>query len=136
METQLESLRGAHILSGVAFGGRTIKNWFDRNETVTTMFFILDGKVYAAQEDPDDGYRSYLGALTVDSDKTEFRKAGGIEFSGVAVYANWDKDNDVMVFTDTVSGRIVLEVGTNHEDNYYPYCVSNWYPQNLSLNHE
>jgi hypothetical protein len=37
-------------------------------------------------------------------------------------------------FTDVVTGKVVLEVGTDNTEDYYPYCVMNWSPENLACN--
>jgi hypothetical protein len=42
--------------------------------------------------------------------------------------------NDTIQFIDVVTGKVVLEVGTDNTDDYYPYCVMNWYPENLACN--
>lgn len=34
--------------------------------------------------------------------------------------------NDTIQFIDVVTGKVVLEIGTDNTDDYYPYCVMNW----------
>ena len=47
--------------------------------------------------------------------------------------SDWEK-NDTIQFIDVVTGKVVLEVGTDITDDYYPYCVLRWSPQNLAIN--
>ena len=42
--------------------------------------------------------------------------------------------NNTIQFVDVITEKIVLEVGTDNTDDYYPYCVMYWTPENLSIN--
>jgi hypothetical protein len=42
--------------------------------------------------------------------------------------------NDTIQFIDVVTGKIVLEIGTDNTDDYYLYCVMNCNPENLVIN--
>lgn len=130
-KVELESLVGKHFLSGVDFGIHKWNSGF--SEESCTMLFILDDVTYEAIEDPDDGYRSCLESLMV-SDKevrTKFPKQ-----EVVCKMKEDDKNysNDILQFIDVITGKVVLEVGTDHYDDYYPCCVMNWYPENLAIN--
>ena len=44
------------------------------------------------------------------------------------------ENNDILVFVDFENGKEILEIGTGNYDDYYPYCVLNYYPENMSCN--
>ena len=56
----LESLCGIHTLSAVEYGHS------DDGQS-ELFYFTLDGITYCAEEDPDDGYRSAMGSLTISN---------------------------------------------------------------------
>ena len=58
----LSDLVGAHVLSGIETGVRAFDDSF-WCETSNYIKFTLDGITYMAVEDPDDGYRSYMGEI-------------------------------------------------------------------------
>src|SRR3990167_2940722 len=101
--------------------------------------FVLDGKTYTAIEDPQDGYRSSLDKIIVSDHKVEN------VFTPVEVVVSHIKDKGnkyntnncwILRFTDTTNGKVVLEVGTDDTDDYYPTFVSDWMPASLSINGE
>ncbi len=42
--------------------------------------------------------------------------------------------NYTIQFFDAVTNKLVLEIGTDNADDYYPYCVMDWHPENLAIN--
>lgn len=115
---ELKELMGLHKLSGV-----DITN----PDECGVVRFVLDGITYKAVEDPSDGYRSYCNELIVCNESITNN------FHPQEVIGKM-KDNDVIQFIDVVTGKIVLEVGTDNLDGYYPYCIMNWNPENLAIN--
>lgn len=134
----LNSLKGKHFLSGVDFDSHKWED--DYNEDSNTMLFILDGITYEAIEDPDDGYRSTLGSLTITNKKVKniFPKHEVLcvtknkEYADYADYA--DGDGELIEMVDVITGKVVLEVGTDICEEYYPSCVMRWCPENLAIN--
>ena len=126
VEVEFESLVGKHILSGVESSSMKSTSEYSRGEECNCMKFVLDGVTYIAIEDPDDGYRSSLGSLVV-SDSTVSNRFKGIEVIGRVR----GTEDGILEFIDTRNGNTILEVGTDHSDNYYPYFVANWNPENL-----
>jgi hypothetical protein len=136
-EVDFSELVGEHKLSGIDFGiyeedGDT-KNTLDRN----TVDFIIDGNIYSAVENPDDGYRSSMRCL-IKNRKIEIKN----RFAPVRVIGkvlneynaeSCEKPN-ILEFRDAKNGKVVLEVGTGNADDYYPYFVGVWTPENLSIN--
>jgi len=130
---ELKDLVGEHELSGVDTTTERVKQYGEYYEDCEVVRFVIDGKTYKATEDPDDGYRSYLKDLEVTDEKVmnSFPPQKVIgkmkDDSGM--------DNDTIQFIDAATGKVVLEVGTDNTDNYYPYCVMHWSPENLAVNY-
>jgi hypothetical protein len=125
----LEDLVGLHEISGVDITTMEIKLYGDY-EDINVVRFVLDGKTYKAIEDPKDGYRSYLDEIEV-CDEVVWNNFPPQKVMGKM------KDEHIIVFIDVFTDKVVLELGTQHiEDNYYPYCVMYWYPENLACNFE
>ena len=129
---KLEKLIGKHLLSGVDTYAKKItdKNDYNFGVDANCISFILDGITYTAVEDVDDGYRSSMKKLGVDTVvvKNTFPK------TEVLVRMKSDSDyqvNDILEFINTKNGKIVLEVGTDGTDYYYPCFVANFYPELL-----
>lgn len=117
---ELESLVGKHILSGVDLGTQG---------EASTIVFLLDGKTYMAVEDPDDGYRSSLG--TFEMTDLVVKNV----FEGQEVVGSMSSGSDTTLeLTDAATGKIVLRVGTDNSDDYYPSFVSEFTPENMAAN--
>jgi len=132
---ELKDLIGLHELSGVDNTTEQVKlyEWRESTEECDVVRFILDGVTYKAVEDPDDGYRSHCSELIVCNEPITNN------FPPQKVFGKMKDDdkynvNDTIQFFDLLNGKLVLEVGTDNTDDYYPYCVMNWNPQNLSIN--
>ncbi len=117
-EVTLESLVGPHAMSGF--------DLLPDHGLGAEALFTLDGITYSAKEDPEDGYRSSLGSVTV----TE--AIPGARFAPVSVLCAMS--DQVLVVTDTLSGRVVLTIGTDNDDDYYPSFCADWVPSNLHVN--
>lgn len=123
-----ESLCGKHL-----FGGCDLLTEEVEGEDCNVCFFKIDGVVYKAIENPDDGYRSYCRELQVT---TETLKHG---FDDIEVFIHKMEDDscdkhDVMIMRDFITGKIILEVGTKCIDDYYPGCHFRYIPENMSCN--
>lgn len=124
------NLVGRHVLTGVDHGFIEVDG-----EGGNCVSFTLDGVTYTAIEDPDDGYRSYL------MDDLDISKKECINtFPPVAVVCRMvEKDKyweecSVLVFEDARTHKQVLAIGTGNTDDYYPYCVMEYYPENFYYN--
>ena len=109
---ELEDLVGTHELSGV---GRNIIEC-DAN----SFSFILDGITFTAIEDPEDGYRSTMKELFIGG---EIKNT----FKPVEVECILHDKTLRMNYKD----KLVLEVGTDNYDDYYPVFVNHWNPENI-----
>jgi predicted NAD-dependent protein-ADP-ribosyltransferase YbiA (DUF1768 family) len=98
----------------------------------STITFTLDGVTYQAVEDPSDGYRSSLREIFICDTEPANR------FPAQRVKATWKEpgsyDNDTVEFRSVASDLIVMEVGTDHVNDYYPCFVSNFEPKNMDIN--
>lgn len=135
---ELKDLVGPHELTGVDLSNGQVKGWYgDDYEDATTLSFRLDGVTYTAIEDPDDGYRSSMREIAVTDHALENT------FPGVAVVGRYrDRRNafgddnepcDILELVSADTGEVVLEVGTENAEDYYPSFVACWTPENLSL---
>jgi hypothetical protein len=132
---ELSDLVGEHMLDAVDSSNEQVKTWGDQFEDCSVLRFRLDGKVYVATEDPDDGYRSSMRDLVVLPDDTIMHNTFAPQ-RVVGRYRNKSDYNeaDVLELVDAVTGLIVLEVGTDNTDDYYPWFVGNFHPQNMACN--
>jgi hypothetical protein len=127
---ELKELVGMHELSGVDMNSEKIKKeWGNSFEDCQIINFILDGKTYSAIEDPEDGYRSTLREIRV-SEVVVKNILAPVQVLGT-MRAD---DEEVIDFLDTKTGKIVLAIGTEHFDGYYPYFVAEFTPENMILN--
>ena len=131
---ELQSLVGPHVLDGVDFSTEQVKTWGDYLENAQHCRFRLDGVVYIAVENPDDGYRSSMRHLLVGAgDMTNtflpLRVIGRHRTSGK--YSGVD---DVLELIDEKTGQVVLEVGTDNVDEYYPGFVASFHPEAMAHN--
>ena len=133
MELELKDLVGEHVLSGVDFCTTKVEMWGEHFEDCEVVNFVLDGVTYTAIEDPNDGYRSCMEEIKV-SDTPIINN-----FPGQRVVATMRPDekyanNDILDLIDVVTGKVVLSIGTDNYDDYYPCWVAVFYPENMSIN--
>lgn len=129
---EVKELVGKHLLTGVDSYSKeeTDKSSYSYGEDANCVSFILDGVTYTATEDPNDGYRSSMKSLEID------KYAVKNIFPEVEVFGKMKANeeysvNDTIQFVNTKNGEVVLEVGTDNTDDYYPCFVGNFYPENL-----
>lgn len=130
----LDDLIGDHMLDAVDTYVERVNTWGKNFEDANVIRFRLDGIVYTAIEDPSDGYRSCLDKLTAEAD-AEVKNV----FPPVRVTARKKADdkyckNDTLELVDAVTGKVVMEVGTDNTDDYYPSFVSSFSPENMATN--
>lgn len=85
-------------------------------------------------EDPDDGYRSSAGApLTAKASMYEYAGSPTYIRAPVTITA-WGEHGTGIILTDRRNGKVVLRLGTDESDDYYPCFVCDWRPQDLADN--
>ena len=128
---------GIHLLSGVEnviISGQDV--WC--SEDINGVALIIDGITYVAYEDPDDGYRSYGSFYRSNVEvKNTFPaqrvEAVNIEWDAVDDYG-WESTGEKLILIDCVTHEVILEVGTDTSDHYYPMAIFHWYPENMAIN--
>lgn len=121
----------------------------DYMDQAAHLFIMLDGVIYDVQEDPDDGYRSYLSDIYVRDlmplniwtpaepvigklcQHNTDRWAG----SNNSYHADLARCN-IMELWSTITNKCVVEFGTDYADDYYPTFVDAFHPENMSFNCE
>lgn len=124
----LQSLVGAHILTGVDFEENPfVVEDYPSTEDSTWVNFILDGKTYTAVEDPDDGYRSRMDRISTSNKKVVNT------FKPVKVIGTMGRnyESEIISFYSRVTGELILRIGTDMNDDYYPYFIGEFIPENI-----
>jgi hypothetical protein len=134
---ELKALAGEHLFDAVDFSNEQVKIWGDEFEACQVMRFRLDGNVYVAVEDPSDGYRSCMNELTVSEDAAMKNVFGPVKVIGRhRDTGDCEEPADVLELIDAGTGKIVLEVGTENTNDYYPYFVAAFHPEAMTPNVE
>lgn len=138
----VKELVGKHVLDAVDFD--TIKKEMGQScydaEECNRMRFRLDGVIYEAIEDPQDGYRSCLGDLCIGTGdmKNTFTPCEVVA-AVVTSRESWagsgsQAPQDYVEMTDVVTGKVVLSVGTTDIDDYYPGYMAIFDPKSMASN--
>lgn len=128
----LKSLVGEHVLSGCDCTTEQVKDWGETHVSAGVMRFVMDGKTYEAIEDPDDGYRSSLEGLHIAPDGTVVQNT----FESLSVVAThrvrgddkYGGEDDVLEIRVAKTGHLIIAIGTEDIDDYYPGCVMSFTP--------
>ena len=113
----------------------TVTIW---DEEVNSILVEVDGVIYEAYVNPDDGYRSW-GAF-YESKKTIRNHFPPQELDYELFEIDEYEDEECLWKTKrtihefTYNGNVVLRIGTDHSDSYYPYAIFSWHPENLPIN--
>jgi hypothetical protein len=95
------------------------------------MALTLNGETFLFFEDESDGYRSYLGDIVrVHGGRLPNRftpievSVLGEDGTPLAGGAAKGEDTPILRFVAVSTGRVLVELGTDHSDDYYPSCLS------------
>lgn len=131
----LDSLLGEHMLDAVdTFVEKVKQAYGDDFEDSEIIRFRLDGVVYTAISEPGDGYRSSMDQLFVSPSDEVRNVFPPVKVIGTKKPNDEYQMNDVLQLVDAVTGKIVMEVGTDNTDDYYPGFVSSFSPENMATN--
>ena len=129
---------GSGVLTGVQMTSLAPREQWD--DSAQQVLFELNGITYAATEDPNDGYRSSLDTLLVVNERLINRfppvqvalmmRTSGPEDDD----SDYWRDGQILDFVDLASMKVVLSIGTDNTDDYYPWFVGVFLPENLSCN--
>lgn len=135
---ELQDLVGEHVLDAVDCSNEQVKTWGGGFENCSVIRFRLDGKVYVATEDPSDGYRSCMNDIVEVIPPPAMQNV----FAPQRVIARHHDVSthgdgaDILELVDAFTNKVVLEVGTDNKDVYYPSFVSSFHPENMACNAE
>ena len=91
---------------------------------VNNESFALDGEVYTAVEDPDDGYRSCLDSVVQELGFMTMvfprHRLGRVRLTACPERDDSGETVDGYCLTDVDTGHVWLEFGTYAWDDYYP----------------
>lgn len=137
---EIKELAGEHILQGIENGIEDIDDGWGWNTSANYIKIKLNGTTYKMVEDPDDGYRSICREpIIVDGDpgiplpNIPVR----IEYSDISKSSSnsfWVEKEDIISIFDKKNNELIAEIGTRNTDDYYPYSVMRWLPENLNIN--
>jgi hypothetical protein len=138
---EFKTLIGLRTLTAIETGyvqDNGESDWRDMQQC-NYFSFTLDGIAYTAIESPEDGYRSCMDRLILGRPdggdsvcKTEIP-----DTAVLVVFAKEDQNTDsetLLWFFAVENGKIVVEVGTDNSDNWYPQYVGCFRPENLPVN--
>lgn len=137
--TELKDLVGLHTLDAVDFETVAVPAYTgaDYTEDSSTCRFRLNGEVWAAVEDPGDGYRSNMRELAHVKNAAMSNVFPPVQVFGRYRTTNrYGEQDDVLELLDVKTGNVVLEVGTSNVDDYYPSFVASFHPEHMSVNAE
>lgn len=128
MPLELSDLVGPHTLDACA---RTdVTHPFDPHSS--GIAWSMDGKVYMAFEDVNDGYRSECAPIFVaEGGFYEFCSPEYLNRQVVGKCVTKDEygsEDDILELVDVETGHVWLRVGTEDIDDYYPAFVAEWHP--------
>jgi hypothetical protein len=131
---ELQDLVGEHTLDAVDFETEKISTWGEHFEDANVIRFRLDGVVYVAVEDPEDGYRSCLGELKLADTSSMTSVFPPIKVIGEYSDYGEESDETVLRLKDVITKETVVEVGTDYSADYYPSFVSYFNPGAMITN--
>lgn len=122
---ELKDLVGEHQLDAVDFESEGVAPEYEDCQVIR---FRLNGVVYRVIEDPEDGYRSAMRKIEVATGATMRNRFVPVRVR--AVYKTRDKHEtecDILELFNASTGRLVLEVGTEDVEDYYPCFVASFH---------
>jgi len=133
---ELSDLVGHHLLTGVDNDREEIKREYeDTFDDCEVMRLCLDGVVYCAIEDPEDGYRSSMKELKILDNAQMSNVFEPVAVVGVhRTEGRGYEEDDVLELIDAYTGKVVVQVGTKNTNDYYPYFVNSFHPENMRIN--
>lgn len=125
---------GKYLLSGVD----EYQTTNDFYENINGVVLILNGEKYIMAEDQCDGYRSY--GILVKNENVECLNTFPpqevvIESKVTKITEHFDSiSNEMMTIKNPFTNEIIIELGTENMDDYYPMGVFHYHPENLPIN--
>lgn len=134
MQISLGQMCGKHILTGAGYCQREGQHYW---ESYAAGWFVLDGIKYIAYADPSDGYRSCMDELVACEPQSKDHLFEGVEVLCKMNYSGKECLHSVILeIYDANNHEIILSVGTDNTDDYYPQFVFEYIPENMACNKE
>ena len=131
---KLKDFTGAKVLDAVDFLVEKTVNYQLPNPSSCFCCHRLDGVIYVAVEDPNDGYRSMMKDLVIDNEAMMKNVFVGCDVICRHIEkSDWDED-DILELVDVKTEKVVLRVGTANCNDYYPYFVAEFDPTAMAAN--
>lgn len=125
---RFQTVCGNHVLDAVDIDSRVINSKYDEGFECTVVRFRIDGVVFEAVEDPEDGYRSSMWGFSVSHASMKN------VFQPIEIIVSTDKNGYILRFVDVITKKEIFYVGTDNYDDYYPCFVYSFMPENMRLN--
>ena len=128
---KLDIKQGKGILEGVC--DYTRKARYEFEDDCNGYIFRLNGQNFAVCENPDDGYRSYCEIEATDLPcKNTFppQEVFVILYDEVGDYT---KNNGILIY-NIDDASLILKIGTDAYDDYYPCAKMEFHPENMPIN--
>lgn len=132
---ELEDLAGEHELSGVEFGEGPRHPHDDH--VPNSITFVLGDKAYRVTEDPDDGYRSSVREIVEVPVTHVCNRFPPIHVTATHLTKHireGGREEACSILELREGKELILEVGTENSDDYYPCYVAHFYPDRMSSN--
>ena len=125
---------GKHEFSGI----ESFQYQDKYDNTHDGYYIIIDNNVYVFEIDHDDGWRSYGNLyipenVSVNNIKNRFLAQEVIITQHHREHT--DSNKEFYTITDVETGKVILEIGTDYTDSYYPMAICHYYPENMAINH-
>ena len=132
---ELKEFKGRHLLSGVEYSQHQKRegeeDWEDYGND---CLVCIDGVNYLIIEDLNDGYRSNM----LDPETTDREIKNTFEEQEVFIkhreYGSYSGDSADVMEIYSMSGELILEVGTENIGDYYPGAIFGYHPENMIIN--
>lgn len=125
---------GKHKFSGIEPYSRSS----DYGDGYEGYYIIIDNTIYAFEIDPDDGWRSY-GNLYIPENVLVNDIKNRFPAQEVVITQHHrehtDGNKQFYTITDVKTGKVILEIGNDYTDSYYPTAICHYYPENMAINH-
>ncbi len=124
---------GKHEFSGIDSYKRPGDYWGDPEG----YYIVIDGAVYAFERDPDDGYRSYGNLYIPENISVNDIKNRFLAQDVIIIHhhrEHTDGNKHFYSITDAITGKTILEIGTDYTDDFYPVAICHYYPENMAIN--
>ena len=135
---ELKDFIGEYTLDAVDYDSFGVN--YDYNE-INGIIIRLNGTSYTFIEDPEDGYRSMLNDVFIESNYDHKTIFPGIDvvcsYETKCPYEKYntpDEESELIVFRSKLTGKIICIIGTDYNDSYYPSFVSVFQPENMDCN--